>query len=236
MQIIWFNQHFNPFDSPPSQILSKVNEFDYKFSEFKTHLSLPVTVTIREQVVYAKLLNKFRQLDDHLKACFKVKDVLKLVLARIISQATNAKSKAEAKTEISIETEYANKQPECMLLYHKCKSQFTLKSKQKFDQTFSNSTVPRALAQLGVKGLLSLKLDRPDKQITVQSVTITNQSVYLVGRYNKYSRQLSQTPWLVNEQINLESLEEFITRVFVKHFPCQSRFAVFSLFIRPLSR
>lgn len=192
-------------------------------------MSLPVIVAIREQVVYAKLLNKFPQLDDHLKDCFKVKDALKFVLARRISQAANAKFSSEAKTEISIETEYAHKQSECMELYQKCKSQFTLKSKQKFDLTFSNSTVTRALSQLGVKGLISLKLDRPDKQVGIQSVTITNQAVFLVGRYNKYSRELSQTPWLVKENINLESLEDIITRVVVKYIPCQSMSISFPL-------
>lgn len=145
------------------------------------------------------------------------------MLVRRISKAADAKFNAEAKTEISIETEYTAKQAECMELYDKCKSQFNLKSKQKFDLTFSNSNVTRALAQLGVKGLLGLKLNKPDSQVVIQSVTITNQAVFLVGRYNKFSREMSQTPWFVNEALNRESLEEIITRVVMKYIACQSR-------------
>lgn len=199
-----------------------MSEFDYKFKQFRIHLSLPVTVSIREQAVYARLLTKFPQLDKHLKDCFKVKDALKFVLMRRVSKVADAEFSTEAKTEINIETEYANKQSECMELYDKCKSQFTLKSKQKFDLTFSHSNVSRALSQLGVKGLLSLKLDRPDRQVGIQSVTITNQSVFLVGRYNKYSREMSQTPWFIHEQLKRDSLEEIVTRVIRKHIACQS--------------
>ena len=204
------------------QILSKISEFDYKFKQFRIHLSLPVTVSIREQAVYARLLNRCPLLEKHLKDCFKVKDALKYVLMRRVAEAAGAEFSADARTEINIETEYASKQSECMELYDKCKGQFTLKSKQKFDLTFSSSNVTRALASLGVKGLLGLKLDRPEHQVTIQSVTISNLSVFVVGRYNKYSRVMSQTPWFLHEQAEIKSLEDVVVQGIRKHIPCES--------------
>lgn len=183
---------------------------------------LPVPIIIREHIVYAKLFNKFQELENHLKDCYKIKDVYKFILIRKISKATDAKFNVNSKTEISVETEYGNTRIECMELYDKCKNQFNLKSKQKFETIFGQPNVNKALTNLGIKGLLGFKLNKPDRSINIKAVTITNQSLYLVGRYNKYSRDISQTPWVVNDKVKRESLEEIISKELKKYIACES--------------
>ena len=155
-----------------------------------------------------------------------MKDVYRFFLIRTISKATSSKFKINARTEITIDTEYENKQTECMELYNSCKDQFNLKSKKKFDETFSVPNVTKALTKLGIKGLSGLRLERPDKFIQFNLITITNHSLYLVGRYNKYSRELSQTPWLIDDKIRMDSVEEVITRQLKKHIICESMFLI----------
>ncbi|KAL3227219.1 hypothetical protein MRX96_024187 [Rhipicephalus microplus] len=61
--------------------------------------------------------------------------------------------------------------------------------------------------------------DRPKVESKVE-VSCVHSPIYLAGRYCKYSRLLSQTPWILNGKRIMEaSVQELITDVVTKHIP-----------------
>lgn len=218
----------NPIADHPlsisNQILDIVSNFEYKFKDFQINLFLPVPLMVREHVIQAKLFNRFRHLEKHIKNCYSVKDVYKYVLVRKISKLNNSTFNINSKTEITVETKYGNTQIECLELYSKCKNQFNLKTNLKFDAIFTQTAVSKALQQMGVRGLIGLRLERPDRCMNMENVSLMNHSLFVVGRYNKYSRQLSQTPWLIDGKQMRDSLEDLITKAIRKHISCESKF------------
>jgi tRNA pseudouridine synthase 10 len=56
-------------------------------------------------------------------------------------------------------------------------------------------------------------------QIRLEKIDFTGPTTFLAGRYNKFSRTLSQTPWVVNgKKLADESVEEIIVDVVLPHF------------------
>ena len=66
----------------------------------------------------------------------------------------------------------------------------------------------------------------PEQPPFSASVTMNHDSIFIAGRYNKYSRELPQTPWLVDGERKAESsVEELILSEIRKHFKFeQARF------------
>lgn len=114
-----------------------------------------------------------------------------------------------------------------MVLYESCKNYFQLDKNKKLDQTFNQASISKAMKKLGVKGIKGLKFDKPSKCIELSSIKITNLPIYMAGRYNKFSRQMSQTPWFVNSKHKRTSLEEIASKEIVKYIPCESKFITF---------
>lgn len=55
--------------------------------------------------------------------------------------------------------------------------------------------------------------------IRLETINFTGPTVFLAGRYNKFSRELSQTPWVVDgKKLADESVEEIIVDVVLPHF------------------
>jgi tRNA pseudouridine synthase 10 len=55
--------------------------------------------------------------------------------------------------------------------------------------------------------------------IQLQNIEFTGPTVFIAGRYNKFSRILSQTPWVLNGKRMAEnSVEEIIENAVMPHF------------------
>jgi len=59
----------------------------------------------------------------------------------------------------------------------------------------------------------------PIAPIKLDEITFTGPTIFLAGRYNKYSRELSQTPWVVGgKRLSDLSVEEIIVRSILPYF------------------
>jgi tRNA pseudouridine synthase 10 len=62
------------------------------------------------------------------------------------------------------------------------------------------------------------------KQATVASITLLHDSALTGGRYNKYSRQCSQTPWIIKgKRLTELSVSDCIVGVFKEHHRCEGK-------------
>lgn len=60
-------------------------------------------------------------------------------------------------------------------------------------------------------------------QIKLEKIDFTGPTAFLAGRYKKFSRKLSQTPWVVNGvKLADESVEEIIVDAVLPHFKVDS--------------
>ena len=63
----------------------------------------------------------------------------------------------------------------------------------------------------------------PSSPIRLEKIDFLGPTVFLAGRYNKFSRKLSQTPWIVNgKKLAEESVEEIIIDAVKPHFEVNS--------------
>ena len=185
-------------------MVDQVVDSKYIFSRFQINLFLPIAITLRENYVNAKLLDKFPQLAKRFSNNYTVKDVYRFVLIRRVSNRT------DARFEIIIETSYEHSSFECGQL------------RQNRDmQQLNHSSITRAITALGLKGVLRLKLNIPTHCFRLDKVKVTNLPLYLVGRYNKLSRGISQTPWLKREGVNRPSVEAAVTGSILKYIPSE---------------
>eukprot|EP00939_MAST-03C_sp_MAST-3C-sp1_P003677 g3677.t1 len=106
------------------------------------------------------------------------------------------------------------------------------RSRNNIDKNMSSSTAAKDQNRASI--LKGLEQTNPDTALSVfrQNPTPTGHdawtratfdvergSVYVYGRYNKYLRGLSQTPWFIGKKrMGESSLEEEITKVVVPHF------------------
>lgn len=66
---------------------------------------------------------------------------------------------------------------------------------------------------------------RSEESDASSSVKQLGDSLFIVGRYNKLSRNLCQTPWIVDGQRKMESsVQEIIFEEIAPYFECESKF------------
>ena len=76
------------------------------------------------------------------------------------------------------------------------------------------------------RDLNAFPLTRLDSNCELTKISYSNAPLYLAGRYNKYSRSVSQTPWsLEGEELKLDSVEKIISGPVTRLFsPSDIRF------------
>lgn len=169
----------------------------------------------------AMLIDRFPELEKRITSNYTVKDVYRFVLIRKISLCANARFDADARSEIRVETSYPHSIVECNQLRDLCPKAFHGTQPR---TPINHTAVNRALSLLGLKGVLSLDLPIPTHPFSFDSVCLVNAPLYVIGRYNKYSRDISQTPWLTSEGMKKQSLEGLITCSVKKYVPCQGMY------------
>lgn len=81
-------------------------------------------------------------------------------------------------------------------------------------ELFSRKAVLQALALTSsgtFKMFSSIPPDIPSKKLTCKSIECKHSPIYIAGRYCKYSRELSQSPWIIDGVKTMEtSVQELI--------------------------
>lgn len=124
--------------------------------------------------------------------------------------------------QIHIKTSHEDANAECAQLFSKCDRSILFPAQCRMSNTgsdgsntkghFNHSAIQRAIQSLSTSEFAGLKLESPNSYFSLDSLNFSNEPLYLAGRYNKFSRKISQTPWVIEGERKItESVQEMIT-------------------------
>ncbi|XP_012536957.1 tRNA pseudouridine synthase Pus10 [Monomorium pharaonis] len=198
-----------------TKITEKVKEKDYDCTTFHCALTVPVSVRLRERVLYAYMSN---EIDIHESALStlrtklqSVKDIWKLFMIPQLEQATRKCVDSSTPSPFLIEVFliYNNDETIFKELINKYKGGNNKQRKRKCnDNTFSRKNVETLLTEITdeqLKQHFIISEIVPKTFVHVDDILCSHSSIFIGGRYNKFSRKLSQTPWFINGEKKVET-------------------------------
>lgn len=107
--------------------------------------------------------------------------------------------------------------PELMVERNKQRKKFRTEivSRNYFEKFF----VPANINKDKFREQLPIPPCPPVSAVRLDKITFTGPTVFVAGRYNKYSRELSQSPWVLNgKRVSEGSVQEFIVGAIAPYF------------------
>lgn len=194
------------------------DSFEDVFS-IDTTISVPKCFSIRAQAAWLFLHDKF---PDVYKSCDLVnvppaKDVCKWFVSVGVCDLNNLRLKDQDCVLINTTVDYTDDTRECQVLLKLFKSYF---KNRRFDykkyhgEIFTRVVIEDKLNSANLELLrqhITYPPTPPTQQLFVSTINCQHDAIYFAGRYNKYSRELPQTAWVINGERKLESsVEELI--------------------------
>lgn len=94
--------------------------------------------------------------------------------------------------------------------------------KSSVESFINHSSTLRVINQLDADALDQLKLSDIKEECTLSRIEFKHEPIYIAGRYQKYSRNLSQTPWIVNgDTLFMSSVQEKLAQGVQQYISCQ---------------
>lgn len=153
-----------------------------------------------------------------------LKNFIKTRLSQLVEEKLPLKHNADSPFEITVSIDTVmHKEVNALLQYLQDKQQTNARKKKPPDrfslQKITNLLSTATAADFQHNGLL------PPPSFTTSctcAVTLYHQPLFIGGRYNKYSRELSQTPWFVDGVKKTKySIQEFIVPIVEQKFSCK---------------
>jgi tRNA pseudouridine synthase 10 len=107
--------------------------------------------------------------------------------------------------------------PELMVERNKQRKKFRgeIVSRNYFEKFF----VPKNIKKEKFREELPIPPEAPTTPLRLDKITFTGPTVFVAGRYNKFSRALSQSPWILNgKQVGEGSVQEVIVSAVAPYF------------------
>lgn len=197
-----------------TKIVEKVKEKDYDCTTFTCALTVPVSMKLREQVLYAYIS---KEIDIHESALniFRaklqsVKDIWKLFMIPQLEQTIGKRADLSTPSPFLIEIflTYTNDEVIFKELMNKHKGDNVRQKKRKYNNKFSRKDVDTLLSEMTDEQLtrhFTISQIAPKMFVHVNDILCSHSSIFIGGRYNKLSRKLSQTPWFINGEKKVET-------------------------------
>lgn len=180
----------------------------YDSDTFNLAFNLPMCTIIRGHSIalyVSKLRITFNSMFPTAFVC--AKDAWKLMAEDAIVKATGKRFDVHSPLLVTVGFHYEDKKDEC-----ECLNAFIKLSNKNLQNILLHMDNNDFVNQYGEIPSV------PESIIEFKSVEARHESVYIAGRYNKWSRTLSQTPWIVDQKRRLESsVEEIISDPIKKH-------------------
>ncbi|KAK3907874.1 tRNA pseudouridine synthase Pus10 [Frankliniella fusca] len=208
------------------KIVTDVNAADYDCKEFSCALSMPVSFSLRTHSLNLYIDEVFPDdKDEPAELRFmSVKEVWKWIaaplLAKGICKTFNPKD-CDFSITISIGYEEDEKECNCLMDMHKEIYEMRKQQTRKFkDCVLSRKSVESLLISTDpshFRKFYPTPPNIPNTPFVCSSVIPLHNSLFIAGRYNKYSRKLSQTPWLIDGKRLMEtSVQELLCNPIVE--------------------
>lgn len=208
-----------------AKISEEVLNANYDSKNFTCALSLPICFQLRAHSVWLYLKDAFPEpfsLPDihEVSHVTSIKDVWKWLIAPRIGLAINKELDSGLCTDffLAISIVYPGEEEECSTLISMHKEEYSKRRQQKkkyHGHMWTRKCVANTLQLTdpsNFKKCFPSPPVIPPKFIEYKCVSCKHNSVFLAGRYNKYSRNLSQTPWVIDGERRMDSsVQEIIS-------------------------
>ncbi|XP_063426477.1 tRNA pseudouridine synthase Pus10-like isoform X2 [Mytilus trossulus] len=209
------------------KIKNAVEKDDYEFKTFICSLTIPVCILVREHSVLIHLQDKFK--DEYeimtLPDFVSIKEAWKLRCGPLLSNLINVPFDQKSMFDIAVLFNYERSDKECSFLSDEKPDIFIKRKSKNFrnlDETFTRNNVIKALDSMSedlFKRLYKTPPSPPKSSCNFLDIKCSHEPVFVAGRYNKYSRELSQTPWFIEgKRKGVSSVEEEICNLIKKTF------------------
>ncbi|XP_064109081.1 tRNA pseudouridine synthase Pus10-like isoform X1 [Macrobrachium nipponense] len=214
-----------------SNVITQISEAmlsgDHDANAFTLALALPVCLSLRVHRIWTLLKQAYPQIPekgrtDHIAT---MKDVWKNLVGPPLGKMVDKTFIQGQYIEfiMNISASYAGDMDDCKIMDQLCESTFALRRKQHKKYAagvYSKQSIDAAIKKLTDEEFLKVCPNPPG--IPTEAVTYTDlkwqrDSIYMAGRYNKYSRELPQTPWFVEGERKMgSSVQELLCEILNK--------------------
>ncbi|NXH62146.1 PUS10 synthase, partial [Rhabdornis inornatus] len=209
------------------KVCQKVNSADYQFTSFVFSVSLPPQLSVRERAAWLGVKQQMRNLGLPLAKddIVQLKEAYKWIIHPQLSEELGVPADGKVFLfEVSVVFAHPETDEECHFLATACPDCFKpAKNKQ---SVFTRMAVIKALERIKEDDFLKhfqCPPSSPKNLCDALEIQCNNGAVFVAGRYNKYSRNLPQTPWIIDGERKLESsVEELISEHLMAEFKADS--------------
>ena len=200
-----------------NKLFEAVHQQGFQFDAYYLSLSIPVPLMLREFAVFQKLQELLPQVydDSSRDDITSIKEAWKLASGPSMSRLLGVSFDQKSLFEVKLTFSHPDLEKECHFLLDLFPEVFRQRKNNKHGwEIFTRVNVPNALDTMG-DAIFRRNYHCPPRQLGApcdcSSVECAHEAIYIAGRYNKYSRDLSQTPWVVDgERRTASSIEEMI--------------------------
>ncbi|XP_065085561.1 putative tRNA pseudouridine synthase Pus10 [Ochlerotatus camptorhynchus] len=224
-------------DSLLDQIRLSSDFKEYECQGFTSSIFLPIVFHLRQLSLWIGLLEKFPEKfkKDSSAPDVTVKDALKMVLNRKLEEALGKQFSVNG-VAINIYFKYEKETQELQLLEKVKPGVFVDRKSRKHCRkefitrnAFEKHFTPESLDLEQYKKHISVPPTIQDDSIVLEKINFTGPTMFLAGRYNKVSRELSQTPWVLDGKRKMEnSVQEIMASVVGPYFRVPENSLIFS--------
>uniref|UniRef100_A0A672TP44 tRNA pseudouridine synthase Pus10 n=1 Tax=Strigops habroptila TaxID=2489341 RepID=A0A672TP44_STRHB len=200
------------------KVCQKVNSADYQFTSFVFSVSLPPQLSVRERAAWLVLKQEMRNLGLSLAKddIVQLKEAYKWIIHPQLSEELGVPADGKSLFEVSVVFAHPETDEEFLDSFF----YFIVQS------VFTRMAVIKALEKIKEEDFLKhfpCPPSSPKNLCVALEIQCNNGAVFVAGRYNKYSRNLPQTPWIIDGERKLESsVEELISEHLMAEFKADS--------------
>lgn len=198
-------------------------------------MAFPLLLHLRQLTVWVGLINKFeKRFSTETPPDVAVKEVFKTLLNPRICDAVKRTFDQnglminiifEVKDEIKELEKLTEVKPELFSKYQsrQYRNEFITRN------SFEKNLIPAKIQMNKFSELIKLPSEFPENVIELNKIFLTGPTVFYAGRYCKFSRNLSQTPWVLNGRLVMDdSVSDLIIDQVVDYFGVAKDSIIFS--------
>ncbi|KAL1006103.1 hypothetical protein UPYG_G00067910 [Umbra pygmaea] len=211
-----------------TKISGVVKAENYQFDTMVLSVSLPAQLSVREHSCWLHIKKEVREKSMCLDKddVIPVKEAFKWIMQGLVSKqlggipVVTKISRQTEQFEVGVGFTHPETDSDCHFLAGICPDCFRpTKNKQ---NVFTRMAVVKAIEKVSDEKFVKkfpCPPPRPASKCIAQDVQCLHVSVFVAGRYNKFSRTLPQTPWVIDGERRMESsVEELIAAPLLSSF------------------
>ncbi|KAG7197032.1 hypothetical protein KM043_017564 [Ampulex compressa] len=203
------------------KVVQEMKKQNHDCPTFTCALTVPVSVRLRERFMHARVVQELGLSDSFASSLStkiqNLKDVWKLIVIPKIEKATGKAADLTTPSPFLIEIflMYENDEKECKELLNICRgtdNRVHNKKRVHNDNKFSRKNIDMLMADISTEKFVEyfkVQMRNQSTPVKIKSDSIkiiySHSSIFIGGRYNKLSRELSQTPWFINGEKKMKT-------------------------------